>query len=167
MVPLRSRSLVHYWRTNAAVVAGVGIAAAVLAGALAVGESVRASILELFLSRIGRADRAVSNPRFFREGLGEEITASGSVSGACPLIGLEGVATHEASGRRASKVLVYGVDERFFRFHGRADLAPPLGSDALLSPALAAELGASPGDVVLVRVDPPAAIPAASYFLTI
>ena len=38
------RSLAHYWRTNVAVVIGVAIAVAVLAGALLVGESVRASL---------------------------------------------------------------------------------------------------------------------------
>jgi hypothetical protein len=164
MVPLRSRGLAYYWRTNAAVVVGVAVAAAVLAGALAVGESVRASIRDLFLSRIGRTDRVVSSARFFREGLAEELASSGRVTGACPLIGLEGVATHEASGRRASKVSVYGVDDRFFAFHARPDLAAPEGADALLSPALAAELLASPGDVVLARVDPPAEVPAASLF---
>jgi hypothetical protein len=163
MVPLRARSLTYYWRTNTAVVLGVAIAAAVLAGALAVGESVRASIRELFLSRIGGADRAVSSARFFREELGDELYSIGSVYAACPMVALEGVATHEASRRRASKVQVYGVDERFYGFNGR-NLAAPSGSDALLSPALAAELGASPGDVVLVRVEPPSAIPAASLF---
>ena len=43
---LRTRSLRHYWRTNAAVVLGVATAVAVLAGSLLVGESVRASLAE-------------------------------------------------------------------------------------------------------------------------
>ena len=41
---LLRRSLRHYWRTNLAVIAGVAIAVAVLAGALMVGVSVRASL---------------------------------------------------------------------------------------------------------------------------
>ena len=41
------RSLVHQRRTNAAVVAGVAVAVAVLAGALLVGHSVRTSLRAL------------------------------------------------------------------------------------------------------------------------
>ena len=49
------RGLAYHWRTNLAVVAGVGVAVAVLAGALLVGDSVRASLRGLFLQRLGRA----------------------------------------------------------------------------------------------------------------
>ena len=66
---------------------------------------------------------------------------------ACPLIAFEGLVTHEASGRRASGVQVYGVDERFWRFHGVT--APELPA---MSAALAEELGSKPGDTVLLRV---------------
>ena len=50
---LLRRSLIHYWRTNLAVVIGVAAAVAVLAGALLVGDSVRASLRDLFLMTIG------------------------------------------------------------------------------------------------------------------
>jgi putative ABC transport system permease protein len=43
------RGLAYHWRTNLAVVAGVAVAVAVLAGALLVGDSVRASLRGLFL----------------------------------------------------------------------------------------------------------------------
>ena len=45
------RNLLHFWRTNLAVVVGVGVAVAVLAGALLVGSSVRASLQSLALVR--------------------------------------------------------------------------------------------------------------------
>ena len=47
----------HYWRTNLAVVLGVATAVAVLAGALLVGDSVRGSLRDLVLQRLGRTDR--------------------------------------------------------------------------------------------------------------
>ena len=40
LLALIQRNVVHYWRTNLAVVAGVAVAVAVLAGALLVGASV-------------------------------------------------------------------------------------------------------------------------------
>jgi len=44
---LLARNLAWYWRTNLAVVLGVATATSVLAGALLVGDSVRASLRDL------------------------------------------------------------------------------------------------------------------------
>ena len=62
------RSVRFHWRTNLAVLLGVATATAVLAGALVVGDSVRGSLRDLALQRLGRADIAVSTAGFFREG---------------------------------------------------------------------------------------------------
>ena len=56
------RSLRHHARTNAAVVAGVACAVAVLAGALLVGGSVRGSLRALVDQRLGRADVVLARP---------------------------------------------------------------------------------------------------------
>src|SRR3712207_8989337 len=77
MLRLVLRNLSYYRRTNAAVVFGVGVAVAVLAGALLVGESVRASLRGLFLQRLGRASHVASAPNFFREQLAEDGRAAG------------------------------------------------------------------------------------------
>jgi ABC-type lipoprotein release transport system permease subunit len=151
------RNLTHFWRTNLAVVLGAATTVAVLAGALLVGDSVRASLRELALMRLGRATHAVTSEYFFREGLAEALTRGGHVD-AAPLVVLEGLVTHEKSGRRGARVHVYGVDARFWKFHGRANAAPER-REALLSPALAAELGAAAGDSILVRVPKPSAVP--------
>jgi putative ABC transport system permease protein len=160
---LVKRSLVHHWRVNAAVVFGVAVAVAVLAGALIVGDSVRASLRGLFLQRLGRADHLISSPNFFRDQLAEELARDeaftrAGFSGALPLIALEGVVTDEASGRRAGRVRVYGVDERFWRFHGIEGVGTG-GGGAYLSPPLAAELGAELGGQLLLRVEKPSEIP--------
>jgi putative ABC transport system permease protein len=81
---LRRRSLRHYWRTYLAVIGGVAIAVAVLAGALMVGVSVRASLRDLVLQRLGNADRVVVSQGFFREQL------AAAFGQATPLIVVEG-----------------------------------------------------------------------------
>src|SRR5262245_52666165 len=135
------RGLVHYWRTNVAVVLGVATAVAVLAGALLVGDSVRGSLRDLVLERLGRADRAVLSSGFFREGLAAalepEAAASRTSPNVAPLVVMQGLVTDQASGRRASRVAVYGVDDRFWRFHQVANVRGPEGRDAFLSRALA------------------------------
>ena len=147
------RSLAYYWRTNLAVVLGVATAVAVLAGALVVGDSVRASLRDLVLNRIGRADTVVTAANFFPEQLSLAL-AQGERFSACPIIAVDGLVVHGAGGRRTNGVQVYGVDERFWRFHGVN--APALPA---LSVALADDLGAKPGDPLLLRVERPSAIP--------
>jgi putative ABC transport system permease protein len=153
------RGFVYYWRTNAAVVLGVATAVAVLAGALLVGDSVRGSLRALVLQRIGRTDRAVVSTGFFREALGQELVADAAVAAATPLIAVEGVVSEATSGRRASRVQVYGVDDRFWRFHGVTAVGGPEGREALISRTLASDIGATAGSSVLVRIERPSAIP--------
>ena len=154
------RNLRWFWRTNTAVVLGVAVAVTVLAGALLVGSSVRASLARLALERLGATDVALTGPVFVRDALAGELQdESPEVAAAVPLIALDSVVAHGPSGRRASTVSLYGVDERFWAFHGRADVRAPSGREALLSAALAAELGAASGDALIARVQKPSAIP--------
>src|SRR5688572_1489159 len=152
------RSAAYHWRTNVAVSLGVAAAVAVLGGALLVGDSVRGSLRDLVLSRLGRTGQVISSPAFFREALAADLSGRGP-AGAVPLIAARGFVTHEPSGRRAANVLVYGVDERFWRFHG---LEPRDG--VLVSPALRAELVVDAGDVLLTRLQKPSEIPLESVF---
>jgi ABC-type lipoprotein release transport system permease subunit len=163
---LLKRNLAYFWRTNLAVIFGVATAVAVLVGAMLVGDSVRASLRELFLLRLGRADHVISATTFFREQLAAEIEsheqfAWGGFDGVCPLVVLRGTVTHERGGQRGAGVQVYGVDERFWKFHERAGVAPE-NREALLSESLSRELGVRAGDPLLLRVEKPSAIPAES-----
>lgn len=144
-------------------IAGVATAVAVLAGALLVGDSVRGSLRDLVLQRLGHADRVVVATNFFREALSDDLRGDpafqAAYSGITPLIVMPGLVTEQGSGRRASKVQVYGVDDRFWRFHQVAGRTGPANRDAFLSRALAADIGAAEGGTVLVRVERPSAIP--------
>ena len=172
---LLKRNLNYYWRTNLAVVFGVATAVAVLAGALLVGDSVRASLRDLFLQRLGNTDSVISATGFFRDRLAADIQndkrfAAGGFKAACPMIAIDGTVSNEASGLRASGVRVYGVDERFWKFH-ESKVAPqpeqpaqaaglaPRNREILVSEALARELGSVPGNAFLLRVQKPSEIP--------
>jgi len=160
---LTRASLRFYAATNAMVVLGVAVAVAVLAGALLVGSSVRDSLRELALSRLGATDIVVSSPTFFRAALADEVTARSSpaLRSAAPMIVFDGAVVQDESKRVAGRVAVYGIDERFGRFHG-IEGHDVTGREALLSPALAAELGARAGDTVTLRVARPSDIPLAT-----
>ena len=168
VTPMRARDLIlrgltYHWRTHLAVVAGVATAVAVLAGALLVGDSVRGSLRDLVVQRLGRTDQVVVASGFFREALAAELRSSeaftSALSGAAPLIVVPGFATGQESGQRAGQVRVYGVDDRFWQFHGVGAVTGPDDRQALLSPALADELATPAGGAVLVRVQRPSDIP--------
>src|SRR5262245_24670313 len=159
---LVTRALAYYWRSNLAVIVGVATAVAVLAGALLVGDSVRGSLRDLVLQRIGRTDGVITSTGFFREAFADAVgrgaTAAASFQAVRPLLFLRGLVTDPASGRRVSQVAVYGVDDRFWAFH-QVDRRGPADRDAFLSRALAADLGVAQDAAVLVRIERPTAIP--------
>jgi len=164
-VTIIKRNLTHYWRTNLAVILGVATAVAVLSGALLVGDSVRASLRDLALARLGKTDLVVTASGFFRERLADDMRShdqfAANFNDACPIIALEAVVTRDENNARAGAVQIYGVDERFWKFHG-ANTQTPEGNDVLVSQALAQELGAKQGDTLILRIEKPSAIPAES-----
>ncbi|HUG52493.1 MAG TPA: ABC transporter permease, partial [Vicinamibacteria bacterium] len=160
--------LVHYWRTNLAVVLGVATAVAVLAGSLLVGESVRASLARLALERLGRTSDAITSSRFFGEPLAARLREQpgfrARYAHAAPLLSVPGTVARLEGGRRAGDVFVHGVDERFFALHG---VDPPVGLDgrgAALSPALAADLQAKEGDGIVALLASAEDVPGSTLF---
>ena len=150
---LARAALRYYKATNLMVVLGVAVAVAVLAGALLVGASVRESLRQLALGRLGATEVIVTAPTFFRAALADDLEGQ-----AAPMIAFAGAVAHDESKRAAGRVMVYGIDERFGRFHGVEGLTVE-GRDALISPALASELGATDGDGVTLRIAKPTDIP--------
>jgi len=148
---LTQRSLQHYWRTNAAVVAGLAIATATLAGSAMVGESVRESLREIASGRLGNTGTAIVAAQPFTVALAKRVDAA-------PLLFFEAVMKHQGTGRTANKVLVYGVDDRFWALH---KLSNPLQSerDIVFSEPLAEEFNAQRDEGILLRIEKPSEIP--------
>jgi len=155
----------HHWRAHVGVLVGSAVAAAVLVGALLVGDSVRASLRAAALERIGRVDAAlVAGDRFFEQGLAARLeTAATRVAPdarVVPALQLSATASAGGGARRALDVAVYGVDAGFFELANGEYSGPlPGAGGVLLGERLAAQLEAKPGDEVLLRVQKPSALP--------
>ena len=78
LLTLVRRNLSHYWQTNLAVIAGVSVAVSVLTGALLVGSSVRSSLRDLALERLGATDQVITSAGFVRESLADEEDIRGA-----------------------------------------------------------------------------------------
>jgi putative ABC transport system permease protein len=166
------RTLAHHGTASLAVMLGVAVAGAVLTGALLGGDSVRGSLRDLTLGRLGGVDLAAVSETFFREQLAAELAArpaeTTGISRAAPAILVQGSAIHGQSRRRAGGVSVLGVDPRFVEVFGGGAKLPDLtkrGEGQLFPPvvmnqSLAQELGAKVGDDVLLALARPGDIPA-------
>lgn len=153
------RSLVFYRRTHLGVFLGALLAAAILTGSLAVGDSVRFSLRQIALARLG-ATRVALGPgeHFFRESLAPQIAAQTHAATA-PLLLLRGTVALPDGSARANNVQIVGVDERFWKMGGSADGLATAGKDGFVAnDRLASHLGLTPGDTVVVRVEEPSAL---------
>lgn len=155
------RGLAHRWRTGLATAAAAAIATGVLVAALGAGDSVRASLRAIALSRLGRTEYALEGgDRFFRTALAGELAAR--VGGAAAsLVAIAGSASVRGGEIRVPSVQVLGVGPDFAAMAaaGAAPTAPGRG-EVLLNRELAARLDARPGDEVLLRFRPATTMPA-------
>jgi ABC-type lipoprotein release transport system permease subunit len=144
-----------------AVVLGAAVTTAVLTGALLVGDSVRGSLRDLTLSRLGGIDYSFVSPRLLREewtaDLGQDPLMRDRLTSIAPLLLLPGSVRHPGLGRRASDASIHGVDERFLEFFPEfLRIGPQLASDSeglppvVINAGLQEELGAEVGDQILV-----------------
>ncbi len=169
---LIARSAAYYWRTHLGVAAGAAVATAVLVGALAVGDSVRYSLRQIALRRLGDVDLALAaRDRLFRArpagqdanaqdlaaGLADELDAT-----VAPALLLDAAAKTPDGTARANDVQVVGVDGRFWAVGGAPD---PLagetagGEACAINTHLARQLDVGVGDRILLRVATPSGLP--------
>ena len=139
-----------YARGHLGTLLGVAVAAAILVGALAVGDCVRVSLHDLALARIGRATFALaSRDRFFRSALADGLP------GAAAVLQLPGTAATPDQSARANHVQILGVNEKFWAL-AQTPLVPRFAPDSvLLNAALAAQLRAKAGDTIILRAQKP------------
>lgn len=147
---LLAHSLLYHGRGHLAVALGAAVGAAVLAGALLVGDSLRGSLRARTDRQLGGVEHALVGGRFFREDLAGQLP--GRVR---PVILLQG--TVRAGDRRVGKVTIIGVDDRF----GLREFTPRDESATVPAP-LARALQLQPGEAIEVSVQKASALPRAS-----
>ncbi|MCG8407442.1 MAG: ABC transporter permease [Phycisphaerales bacterium] len=158
-------SLAYHWRTNLAVMLCVVAATAALTGALLVGDSMRGSLRDLALKRLGPVDYALTAPRFIREALTDEVSAEDAFTAgfdeAVPIITLQAAIKHATNQTLVSGINLYGVDERFWKLDfGTEKTASDMPDrSVVLNRHLADELDIHVGDDVLLRIEKHSFVP--------
>ncbi len=157
---LAKNSLGFYWRTNLGVLLTMVVSTAVLTGALLVGDSVRYSLAMIVKARLGATQYAlVSQDRFFRAQLADDL-AKELRTPTVAALQLRGMITDGNDVRRANRIEVLGVDERFFAIaEGQNPFAGDWSESVVLNEPLAATLGVRGGDEVVLRIEKPSLMP--------
>jgi putative ABC transport system permease protein len=149
------RSLRYYRRSNLALVAGAAVGVAVIVGSLLIGDSMKGSLRDLALERLGRIDYALLSHRLFREPLAEGLERGELASRFDPAVGvlmLEGTAVEASGDMQVPHVSVLGVPRRFWTL-GDVDPMPRLaGRMVAVNRAMADAMNLQPGQSLVLRV---------------
>ncbi len=162
------RNLVFHCRGNFAVLLGVVVGTAVLTGALLVGDSLRGSLRDLTLRRLGWVDNALITGRFFRA----DLAAGVGGTHVAPALLLQAAAARGDGSHRVNKVVLLGVDERFWHNTlvpvGAKFWRPPQPIDlrqrgVVLGAALARDLKVAKDETVAFQLEKVSAAPRESF----
>lgn len=166
MFRLLLKSLFWYRRTHLMVMIAVAVSTAVIGGSLIVGDSVRASLRQMTLSRLGGVSHVLNSPRFVRERLADDIIKSAGASAAgtrvAPAILLPGsIERKDAANRRlrAAGVSIAGLKPIDWELLSVGETQAPGDTGIVLGYRTATEIQATIGDRVSVWVELPSSIP--------
>lgn len=156
------RSLLHHWRLHLGILLGTAVAAVVLTGALLVGVSVDRSLRAMAGARLGPVTQALdAGPRFLDASVVDAIEGELGTA-VVPLLKQPAVALRRGpDGQVAATmgVTLYGVDERFGGLAANEGPLLPAEAEVLVNGRVAAGLGATPGELLTLRIGRTAAMP--------
>jgi putative ABC transport system permease protein len=172
------RGIVYYRGVNLAVLLAVAVATTVIAGALIVGDSVRSSLRDMTLQRLGGISHALHSPRFFTQQLAvrlydpEESLSESTVCAPALLLTASIVAkpadddatTDDGQAsrgvrRRAGSVILLAIDDAGWSLLDTGKLPAPGDRGVVLGYRTAKELDVAAGSVVSLWVELPSTIP--------
>ena len=161
---LITKSLLYYWCSNLAIIAGVSLSAGIIIGALSIGHSVKSSLLSIVKERLGLVENAlISSEKFFNLGLCERINKELPDSTNAPLLILAGTSINPANNQQLNRVNIIGIDDNFHKFSLKKS---PLASKkntispfAIVNKTFAKELGLNIGDDLVLQIETPSILP--------
>jgi ABC-type lipoprotein release transport system permease subunit len=147
------RSLRHYWRAHVAVLLATAVSGAVLTGALLVGGSVRQSLNDLVVLRLGQVRTAVIGvdpmPKADLANRLQQRLGTTTVA----VLTMPGLITVPGSDRRANQVQICGVGDDFPSLSPYGEAPTPKPGSVVLSRSLADHLVISAGQELVVRLE--------------
>lgn len=157
------RSIVYYRKQHMALFSGIMLSAAVLTGALIIGDSIRFSLNRLVEVKQGKIRYAVTGgSRYVDASLAAKLSGELQIP-VSPLLIHKGVAIFPDSGTRIPHAQVVGIDASFNALSPEP-MPIPGADEAVVGSSLAERLHVKTGDALVVRVERASLVPVNAPF---
>lgn len=159
------RNLIFYRRVNLVVILGMVIAVTVIVGSLAVGDSVKNTLLDIVRLRLGKVNSAlIAHENLFSASLSEKMNLlqdkKAPAIKTAPLLLLNGMATEPQGKYLINAVNVIGINHNFPEFSlGKASAGLPKKDQVIINKTTAQRLELKPGDELILRLAKPDLLP--------
>jgi len=125
-------NLTYYWKKNLLFAMGIAISAAVLTGALIVGDSVEYSLNRIVNNRLGEVTHVLkAGDRYFTVGLTHRVGEQLQVPVSSILL-QEGIAVADGGQMRINQIQVLGVDRSFDQMAAQKNYFSLLSGDSII-----------------------------------
>ncbi len=156
----------HYLKLNFTIVLGIALSTAILVGALIIGDSVRYSLQQITVQRLGKTSQVITaGERLFGRQLAEKLAAKTHAQVA-PVLRANGFGVINGGELRINQLAVWGIDKAFGTFLETPELFDLKGNEVAINENLASLSGLKVGDQLLLRLNKLNTFPANTPFVS-
>jgi len=160
------KSAWFYRKLNLTIILGIALSTAILVGALIIGDSVKYSLQQITVQRLGKTSQVITaGERLFRTQLATEL-ASKTGAKTTALLRANGFAVIEGGELRINQLAVWGVDATIGNFARYPELFQLQNNEVAINENLASLSGLKVGDEFLLRVNKLNTFPANTPFVS-
>lgn len=160
------RTIRHYLKLNFTIVLGIALSTAILVGALIIGDSVRYSLQQITVQRLGKTSQVITaGERLFGQQLAEKMAAKTHAKVA-PVLRANGFGVINGGELRINQLAVWGIDKAFGEFSEMLELFDLQGNEVAINENLASLSGLKVGDQLLLRLNKLNTFPANTPFVS-
>lgn len=160
------KSIRFYRKLNLTIILGIALSTAILVGALIIGDSVKYSLEQITVQRLGKTAQVISSgERLFRRQLAGEMASKTGVE-TTALLRSNGFGVINGGELRVNQLAVWGVDSTLGDFAGHPDAFVLKGNQVAVNENLASLAKLKVGDQFLLRVNKLNTFPANTPFVT-
>ncbi len=160
------KSIWFYRKLNLPIVLGIALSTAILVGALIIGDSVKYSLQQITVQRLGNTSQVITaGERLFRQQLANELAKKSNIETAA-LLRANGFGVINGGEVRVNQLSVWGVNATMGNFTDYPESFQLKNNEVAINENLSSLSGLKIGDEFLLRVDKLNTFPANTPFVS-
>jgi putative ABC transport system permease protein len=160
------KSVWHYRRLNLTIILGIALSTAILVGALIIGDSVKYSLQQITIQRLGKTSQVITaGERLFGQQLATELADKTGTETAA-LLRANGFGVIDGGDLRINQLAVWGVDATIGNFANYPEVFQLQNNEVAINENLASLSGLKVGDEFLLRLNKLNTFPANTPFVS-